>query len=87
MMMMMIICEQLAPTEYVKSHDEQASGIITPVGCRPVHRLREDSSLNLCTTCLSSGGQNYFFYHLFQCDDTKCCIIQILPPDDSARNM
>jgi len=28
-----------------------ASGIITPVGGRPVHRLREDSSssLNLCT--------------------------------------
>ena len=26
-----------------------ASGIITPVGCRPVHRLREDSSLNMCT--------------------------------------
>jgi len=26
-----------------------ASGIITPVGGRPVHRLREESSLNLCT--------------------------------------
>ena len=26
-----------------------ASGIITPVGGRPVHRLREDPSLNLCT--------------------------------------
>jgi len=27
-----------------------ASGIVTPVGGRPVHRLREDqSSLNLCT--------------------------------------
>jgi len=26
-----------------------ASGIITPVGGRPVHRLRQDSSLNLCT--------------------------------------
>jgi len=26
-----------------------ASGIITTVGDRPVHRLREDSSLNLCT--------------------------------------
>ena len=25
-----------------------ASGIITPIGGRPVHRLREDS-LNLCT--------------------------------------
>ena len=26
-----------------------ASGIITPVGGRPVHRLREESSLNLRT--------------------------------------
>jgi len=26
-----------------------ASGIITPIGGRPLHRLREDSSLNLCT--------------------------------------
>jgi len=26
-----------------------ASGIITPIGGRPVHRLREDSSLNQCT--------------------------------------
>ena len=26
-----------------------ASGIITPVGGRPVHRLKEESSLNLCT--------------------------------------
>ena len=25
------------------------SGIITPIGGRPVHRLREESSLNLCT--------------------------------------
>jgi len=26
-----------------------ASGIITPIGGRPLHRLREESSLNLCT--------------------------------------
>ena len=26
-----------------------ASGIITPIGGRPVHRLKEDSSFNLCT--------------------------------------
>jgi len=26
-----------------------ASGIITPVGGRLVHRMREDSSLNMCT--------------------------------------
>jgi hypothetical protein len=26
-----------------------ASGIITPIGGRPLHWLREESSLNLCT--------------------------------------
>jgi len=26
-----------------------ASGIIKPIGGRPVHRLREEASLNLCT--------------------------------------
>ena len=35
------------------------SGIVTPVGGRPVHRLRED--------CAPDG-------HL-QSDDTRCCII------------
>ena len=38
-----------------------ASGIITPVGGRPVHRLRKD----LCT------GRSPTEY-----DDTKCCITQ-----------
>ena len=38
-----------------------ASGIITPVGGRPVHR----SSLNLCTERPPA-----------ECDDTRCCIIQ-----------
>jgi len=47
-----------------------ASGIITPIGGRPMHRLRE-SSLNLCT------GQP-----TTECDDTRCCIIQFLPADD-----
>jgi len=32
-----------------------ASGNITPVGGRPVHRFREDSSLNLCTGRLPPG--------------------------------
>ena len=32
-----------------------ASGIITPVGGRPVHRLREESSLNPCTGRPSIG--------------------------------
>ena len=56
-----------------------ASGIIAPVGGRPVHRLGEESSLNLCI------GQSPT-----ECDDTRSCIIQFCPPDDehsSARNM
>ena len=32
-----------------------ASGIITPVGDRPVHRLREESSRNLCSGRLPTG--------------------------------
>jgi len=40
-----------------------ASGIITPVGGRPVHRLREESFLNLCTGRPQS-----------ECGDTRCCI-------------
>jgi len=35
-----------------------ASGIVTPVGGRPVHRLREDWPLHVSSTmCTSSGGQ------------------------------
>jgi len=52
-----------------------SSGIVTPVGGRPVYRLGED----LCTGRPPT-----------ECDDTRCCIIQFLPPDDehnSARNM
>ena len=40
------------------------SGIVTPVGGRPVHRLGEDS-LNRCTGRPPT-----------ECDDTRCCIIQ-----------
>jgi len=40
-----------------------ASGIITPVGGRPVRRL--------CTGRPPT-----------ECDDTRRCIIQFLPPDD-----
>ena len=32
-----------------------ASGIITPVGGRPVHRLREDISTSLLSTCAPGG--------------------------------
>jgi len=41
------------------------SGIIKPVGGRPVH-----SPLLTCARDSHS------------CDDTRCCIIQFLPPDD-----
>ena len=44
-----------------------ASGIITPVGGRPVHMLGEDWFTGRPPT---------------ECDDTKCCIIQFCPPDD-----
>ena len=41
-----------------------ASGIITPVGGRPVHRLREDFSQPVHGTAT------------YRCDDIRCCIIQ-----------
>jgi len=47
-----------------------ASGVITPVGGRPVHRLREDFSQPVHGT------------FIYRCDDTRCCIIQFRPPDD-----
>jgi len=43
-----------------------ASGIITPVGGRPVHRLRED-----CDRTAT-----------YKCDDTRCCIIHFRHPGD-----
>ena len=39
-----------------------ASGIITPVGGRPVHRLREEQPVHWTAT--------------YRCDDTRCCIVQ-----------
>jgi len=44
-----------------------ASGIITPIGGRPVHRLREDSQPVQAT---------------YRCDDTRGCIVPFLPPDN-----
>jgi len=38
------------------------SGIIIPVGCRPVHRLREDFFQPVHRTAT------------YRCDDTRCCI-------------
>ena len=45
------------------------SGIITPVGGRPVHRLR----------VLSQPAHRTATY---SCNDTRDCIIQFCPPDD-----
>ena len=44
------------------------SGIITPVGGRPVHKLREDWTVHGTAT--------------YRCDDTRGCIVQFWPPDD-----
>jgi len=58
-----------------------ASGIVTPVGGRQVHRLRED---------LFFLSQPVHWMATYSCDDTRSCIIQFWPPDDehnSARNM
>ena len=41
-----------------------ASGIITPVGGHPLHRLREDFS------------QPVHWTATYRCDFTRCCIIQ-----------
>jgi len=46
-----------------------ASGKITPVGGRPMHRFRVFSQL-------MHGTATY------RCDDTRCYIIQFCPPDD-----
>ena len=46
------------------------SGIITSIGGRPVHRLREDCSQSVHGTAT------------YRCDDTRDCIIQFCPPDD-----
>jgi len=43
-----------------------ASGIITPVGGRPVHRLREDSLLS----------QAVYGTATYRCDDTRWYITQ-----------
>jgi len=43
-----------------------ASGIITPIGGRLVHRLRED--VHETAT--------------YRCDDTRGCLMQFWPPDD-----
>jgi len=37
-----------------------ASGIVTPVGGHPVHRLKEEQPVHWTAT--------------YRCDDTRCCI-------------
>ena len=44
------------------------SGIITPIGGRPVHRLREDWGQDGTAT--------------YRCDDTRGFIVQFWLPDD-----
>ena len=44
-----------------------ASAIITPIGGRPVHRLREDCPLL---------SQHVHGMATYRCDDTRGCIIQ-----------
>jgi hypothetical protein len=50
--------------------DCTAAGIITLIGGRPVHRLREEW-INLCTVTAT-----------YRCDDTRGCRVQFWPPDD-----
>jgi len=55
-----------------------ASGIATLFDCSE-HRLREESSRNLCTEQSPKEG-----------DDTRCCTNTVSPPEDehiSARNL
>jgi len=62
-----------------------ASGIITPLGGRPVHRLREDIKkkkqfvyyMRFCSApILPTASQHERMTH------TNCCIYRIVPPDD-----
>ena len=48
-----------------------ASGIITPVGGRPVRKLRQ-----------SSLSQPVHRTATYRCDDTRGCVMQFWPPDD-----
>ena len=55
----------------------KVSGIVTPIGGRPVHRLREE-------TGIPSGSLSQPVHRTatYRCDDTRGCIIQFWPPDD-----
>ena len=49
-----------------------ATDIVTPVGGRPVHKLRADWV----------RSQPVHRTATYRCDETRCCIIQFWPPDD-----
>ena len=53
-----------------------ASGIITLIGGRPVHRLRED-----WMECIMHSMEG-IMHSTYRCDDTRDCVIQFCPPDD-----
>ena len=70
-----------------------ASGIIAPIGDRPVHRLREYLSTILSSWrwahVLETGWQRTQVLSqpvhrkaTYRCDDTRGCIVQFWPPDD-----
>ena len=68
------------------------SGIITPIGGRPVHRLREDTlSCFYMFRALCAHRQEakivlyslwWYHHHTYRFDDTRDCIVQFWPPDD-----
>jgi len=58
-----------------------ASAIITPIGGRPVHRLREDSQSRHVHR-LREDSQPVHGTATYRCDDTRGCIIQFCPPED-----
>ena len=55
-----------------------ASGIITLVGGRPAHRLREDSRLKTQDSRLIVFSQSAHRSANYRCDDTRCFIKKLL---------
>ena len=55
----------------------RVSGIITPIGGRPMDRLRED-----WLECHPVLSQHVHETATYRYDDTRGCIIQFCPPDD-----
>ena len=73
-----------------------ASGIITPVGCLPVHRLREESSLNVCKGLLEILKLTQLikklatFYGtpegLLRCSQNPATCIHLEPPSSNLQS-